>query len=431
MNYTQNSKIMQVTEKTLVVGIDIASEDHYARVFDWRGIELGKVLSFENTIEGFNKFSDWIEKIKTISGKTKVIVGAEPTGHYWFGLAGYLKEKEMKLVLVNPFHVKRSKELDDNSPTKTDRKDPKTIAKLVIDGRYSEPYIPEGIYADLRIINEIRLRLTKEMIGIKNRVERWLKIYFPEYRKVFGDWSKKGSMMILKRMCLPDEIKERTAEEINKIWRDEKLRAVGRKRAEALIRAAKMSIGIKEGLTSARKDIQLLMSEYELKKEQYDEVMKEIEETCKKIKNVDKVLEIKGIGIITIAGFLSEVGDVNRFESPKQIQKLAGLSLMENSSGKHNGETSITKRGRKRLRQLLFQVAMPLIASNEEFKALHSHYIGRANNPLKKKQSIVALGCKLIRVLYTVLKTGTKYDSSKIMEAIGKKKEYQEMKKAV
>src|SRR5574344_1024788 len=172
MNYTQNSKIMQVTEKTLVVGIDIASEEHYARVFDWRGIELGKVISFENTIEGFNKFSEWIEKIKTISGKTKIIVGAEPTGHYWFGLAGYLKEKEMKLVLVNPFHVKRSKELDDNSPTKTDRKDPKTIAKLVIDGRYSEPYIPEGIYADLRIINEIRLRLTKEMIGIKNRVER-------------------------------------------------------------------------------------------------------------------------------------------------------------------------------------------------------------------------------------------------------------------
>ena len=178
MNYTQNSKIMQVTEKTLVVGIDIASEDHYARVFDWRGIELGKVLSFENTIEGFNKFSDWIEKIKTISGKTKVIVGAEPTGHYWFGLAGYLKEKEMKLVLVNPFHVKRSKELDDNSPTKTDRKDPKTIAKLVIDGRYSEPYIPQGIYADLRIINEIRLRLTKEMIGIKNRVESFIDLSY-------------------------------------------------------------------------------------------------------------------------------------------------------------------------------------------------------------------------------------------------------------
>jgi hypothetical protein len=42
-----------------------------------------------------------------------------------------VKEKEHTLVQVNPFHVKRSKELDDNTPGKSDRKDPKTIAMLV------------------------------------------------------------------------------------------------------------------------------------------------------------------------------------------------------------------------------------------------------------------------------------------------------------
>lgn len=40
MNYTQNRKIMQVTETTLVVGVDIGSQYHYARAFDWRGIEI-------------------------------------------------------------------------------------------------------------------------------------------------------------------------------------------------------------------------------------------------------------------------------------------------------------------------------------------------------------------------------------------------------
>lgn len=48
------------------------------------------------------------------------------------------------------FSVKKIKELDDNSPKKTDSKDPKTIAKLVVDGRYSIPYMPEGIYAEIR-----------------------------------------------------------------------------------------------------------------------------------------------------------------------------------------------------------------------------------------------------------------------------------------
>ena len=52
--------------------------------------------------------------------------------------------------MVNPFSVKKIKDLDDNIPKKTDAKDPKTIAKLVVDGRYSIPYMPEGIYAETR-----------------------------------------------------------------------------------------------------------------------------------------------------------------------------------------------------------------------------------------------------------------------------------------
>ena len=56
-------------------------------------------------------------------------------------------EQELK---KRAFSVKKIKELDDNSPKKTDSKDPKTIAKLVVDGRYSIPYMPEGIYAEIR-----------------------------------------------------------------------------------------------------------------------------------------------------------------------------------------------------------------------------------------------------------------------------------------
>ena len=67
----------------------------------------------------------------------------------------------------------------------------------------------------------------------------------------------------------------------------------------------------------------------------------------------EKLLDIKGVGIKTVSGFLAEVGDISRFDNPKQLQKLAGQAIKENSSGKHKGETTITKRGRKRLRYLL------------------------------------------------------------------------------
>ena len=144
MNYKQNEKINQVKESTLVVGIDIGSTTQYARAFDWRGIELGKVFIFSNSREGFESFKAWMRHLQDKYRKSDAIVGIEPTGHYWFDLGAYLEDEGILLVMVNPYAVKQTKELDDNSQSKNDRKDPKVIAKLVTEGRYSAPYTPDG-----------------------------------------------------------------------------------------------------------------------------------------------------------------------------------------------------------------------------------------------------------------------------------------------
>ena len=58
----------------------------------------------------------------------------------------------------------------------------------------------------------------------------------------------------------------------------------------------------------------------------------------------------------------------------KQLQKLAGYAIVECSSGKHKGESHISYRGRKRLRYVLYEAAISLIARNEEFKEVHRYY---------------------------------------------------------
>lgn len=185
---TQNAKIASITEKTLIVGIDVGSETHFARAFDWRNYEYTKKpLEFSNTEAGFLTFKAWVEDIAEKQGKTAVIPGMEPTGHYWFALGKFLQDNGMKPVHVNPHHVKKSKELDDNNPNKNDRKDPKTIAALVNEGRFSYPYIPTGIYAEIRSLSNLRFQTQEELTRIKNRIARWFAIYFPEYKDVYGD----------------------------------------------------------------------------------------------------------------------------------------------------------------------------------------------------------------------------------------------------
>ena len=122
-----------------------------------------------------------------------------------------------------------------------------------------------------------------------------------------------------------------------------------------------------------------------------DEFVGLIDKLMTEIPYVDKLLQIKGVGIKTVSGFIAEVGDIRRFDNPKQIQKLAGYALVEDSSGKHQGETRISRRGRKRLRYLLFEAALSLVGKNEEFRELHDYYTHWSENPLKKKQSLVAV----------------------------------------
>ena len=143
-----------------------------------------------------------------------------------------------------------------------------------------------------------------------------------------------------------------------------------------------------------------------------------IEDLVNEIPEAKKLLEIKGIGMKTVSGFLAEVGDIRRFHNPKQLQKLAGLAIVENSSGKHKGQTTISRRGRKRLRYLLFEAAMSLAAKNSEFREIHRYYTTRAVNPLKKMQSLMAIAGKLIRVFYALLTKNVRYNPQKMLTDI-------------
>lgn len=417
MNFnTQNAKIASITEKTLIVGIDVGSATHYARAFDWRNYEYTKrPLEFSNTEEGFLTFKAWVEDIAERHGKTAVIPGMEPTGHYWFALGKFLQDCGMKAVHVNPHHVKKSKELDDNNPNKNDRKDPKTIAALVNEGRFSYPYIPTGIYAEIRNLSNLRFQTQEELTRIKNRIARWFSIYFPEYQNVYGDLKAVSGRMILKVSPLPEDIRRLGAEGVNRIWRDAKLRGAGMKRAKTLVTAAEHSVGSKEAPEAARMELRNLLSDMDVYASRLEELLQSIEGKLKEIPHIDKLIGIKGIGLITVSGFIAEVGDIGRFDNPKQLQKLAGYAVVANDSGKHNGESRISYRGRKRLRYVLYEASISLIGKNAEFREIHEYYRTRNENPLKKMQSVVAVACKILRIFYKILTTGVDYDAKKLM----------------
>ena len=421
MNLTQNDKLNQVTADTLIVGVDIGSQIHFARAFDWRCFEFTKrVFRFGNTKVGFLSFLRWLEEIQKKTGKTKIIVGCEPTGCYWLTFQKFLQQHGIMLVTVNPASVKRSKELDDNSPEKSDLKDPKTIAGLVKDGRFSTSYLPTGVYAEIREAFVCRDQIMKQHVRLSNQIQGWLQKYFPEYFECYKDWDSTSGLMVLQHAPLPQDIIRIGAGGINEIWRNAKVRAAGIARATTLLEAAQNSVGL-EGGEAARIEIWILVNDYIAKAEQLKRIDEYLEQKVMEVPHVEKLLAIKGVGLSTVIGFVAEVGDIGRFTDPRQIQKLAGLEITKISSGKRKGKPGISKRGRCKLRRVMYESARALINWNPAFSDVFLYYRNREQRPLGGMQAKIAVACKAIRVFYVILQTGCDFDEERFRRDIVRK----------
>ena len=423
MKNRTNQRLEEITAETLIVGVDVAKSVHWARFVDYRGVEIGKALSFQNNRKGFESIVARIReicKLKTLRYPIEtVIIGMEPTGHYWKALANYLIEAGCRVVGVNPYHTKKAKELDDNSPTKNDKKDAITIARLVKDGRFFDPYLPREVYGELRGLSNARVSVMGRSSAVKNTITAILDEYFPEIWTVFKDPLKgKASRQILRSCPFPSLILAMSETAVLAEIKTAVKKTVGMKKVRELMCAAEDSVGVRYGLDAAKMRLGWLLDDLESAEKQLREVEQAMEETLFKTGYAAQILGIKGIGIVTAASFLGEVGDPLRFQNARQIANYAGYNLTEDSSGKSKSGTCISKRGRKQLRSILYQMAFTMVGRNDEMRSLHKYLTSRAKNPLKKKQSLVVISKKIITVIYSLLKNKVAYDPELVLGAV-------------
>lgn len=424
--FDKNEKLSFISDDMLILGCDVGSETHYLRAIDTRGRELSKsAFPFSNDSEGFQSAKEWAVRIAAEHDKKQIVLGLEPTGHYWFCLATWMISNGISVVQVNPYAVKQTKEVEDNSQLKDDTKDPKLIANLVKDGNFGMPYLPEKLYAELRRLSMFRDQLNEDRIRAINRMHREMKIYFPEYKDALGKVDGAFNLELLKSAPFPDDLKALDEDGIRQIWHEAKLRGRGYSRSGEILGYARSSVGIRDGVEAAKMAVQWFVKKIMELDEELAVIENLINQKCKEIPHTGNILEISGIGENTLSGILAEMGDISRFDEVKEIQKLSGLGLVACSSGKHKGETKISHRGRKRLRYWLFQAAKSAVAHADEFKELHLYYTTRTKNPLKKMQSLIVIACKLLRIIYTIMKKGTAYDPKKMLTDI-KRQEKQE-----
>ena len=316
-------------------------------------------------------------------------------------------------------HTKRVKELQGNSPNKTDQKDPKVIADIIELGHALTIVLPEGTAAELRRLTHSRERAMQRRTSLFNQLQDLVFVIFPEFSQVMKNVKTKSSMYILENCPSPEDIIKYKLKNLTATLRKVSRGKIKEERARELYTAAKTSVGIKEGRTSILFEIKEILSMIKATEHFVVEIENEISHHLKDIPYSKFIISMKGIGEITVAGLIGEVGDFREYKTISEILKLGGLDLFEISSGKHKGQHRISKRGRSLMRKLLFFAAINVVRKGG---ILHEYYQGCLKRGMLKMKALIAVSRKLLGIMFALVRDHSEYIEDYVIE--------QELKKA-
>ena len=408
-NYNkQVQKRQRIKRTTLVIGIDIGRAFNAVAYMDKEGNIVGKYPKVYNSRAGFNFFVKVTEQIKRKHGMKDVLIALEPTGHYWRNIAYFSKEKGYDIQFIRTTSVKHQRELDDSSSAKTDIRDALTIANLTREGKYIDTIIEDGIWRQVRTLVKVRERIRKYNISSKNTLQAALDDYFPELRKIFWAVSTKGIWAILERCPFPEDVLKVNVSELREIiGKASRRRKVAAQKAIKLHEAAKESIGIKEIGQSDRYRVKMCLQEVKRTEGLVKEAEKKIKGLLKQIEYTEYLLSIPGVGPLSVAVVLGELGNPSHFKNARQIIKYAGYDPQENDSGQRIGRKVISKKGRWLLRKCLYCMSLRVVMKTRFFKEFYQRKLEKKNRfgqNLKKKKALCAVIIKLINVIHALLR---------------------------
>ena len=196
--------------------------------------------------------------------------------------------------------------------------------------------------------------------------------------------------------------KDRLGEEMRKRSRGK----FGIQDADLLISLARDTIGVKEGVAGIAMDIQHILVQLDAADGFIEEIESEMEVTLTRIPYSARILSMKGLGTVTVAGLIGEVGDFTKFRTQSEIMKLAGLNLYEISSGKRKGQRRISKRGRSLLRKILYYAAISTIRKNG---IMHSYYMRLTGRGTKRTSALIVIAKKLLRIIHAIVRDDRDY----------------------
>lgn len=385
-----------------IVGIDIAKHTHWASVLNEKGKLVGKSFRISNTQEGFEQC---VARLKEINlDLTQFEFGMEATGHYWLNLYTHLTDLGCTVHVINPVQSDALRGLYIRQ-TKNDIRDSVIIADVIRIGRYSETTLENPDLLALRDLTRQRFYLVDMISDLKRKVLTLLDRVFPEYPTLFSDTFGKTSLELLSTYTTPEDILAVDTDKLCEVLVTASRGRFDRQKAERVKSTAANSFGALLCADSTAFMLRQFVEQIKFMESQLSDLECMISERLACFDT--QITSITGIGDVLGASILSEIGDINRFESPEKLAAFAGIDPSVKQSGTFTGNHNhMSKRGSPYLRRAVWLAACAAILHDPAIKAFYD----KKKSQGKHHYAVVGYIChKMINIIFAILKTNQPY----------------------
>jgi transposase len=388
-----------------VVGVD-AGKFHHVLVVRPRGRPDSRPFRFATDRPGFEQAVAYVRDQIGLGGTaSEILVGVEFAGSYGFTFAHYLNALDagFSVVTVLPAHTKRWKEVAHRQPLKTDAKDAVGITDLAAQGHFvAFPFLATA-YAEVRYLLSARERVATLRRGVITRLRTSLDVVFPEFASFFSSVSKPTARTLLR--AYPGPAALRTAPTRAVVTLLKQLSHNHRDRAfyDRLLEAAVNTVAPPASQGTMRDEIPLLIDRLDLYEAQLRTLEARMRLVLRTLPAAHALLTIPNVAPVTAAMILGSLGDPKAYDSSRQVLAVAGLSLVERSSGILKGLKRISKRGRPVLRKHAYMFAVRSVHKNGIFRREYEALLSR--NGHKTIPALMAIARRGLKLLFSVARS--------------------------
>lgn len=379
-------------------GVDVSKHSFSVAIKNGRFVVKDRV--FEMNKEGLEGFESIIKGFKE-----SLIVGMEPTGIYHNNLFGFLIQRGYNSVIVNPYSLSQFFRFTNNKPTKTDKKDAKTISCFVEfkkDELIKENHLLKEERCQIRYLVREKERITHLIAQTKTEIKRVLSLVFPEIEKEAFSFSQE-LLAILDEFGSPERIRAISCKKF--VQRASLITPKGRGRNgklsfEKIYDLAQSSIAqsypFYEEILKLK--IERLKGFLKEKERIADLINKTVDEVFKR--EIEILTSIPGIGKESAVYLMAEIVDIKRFEGYRKLVGFCGLDPVIKQSGNYKTKWRISKKGNSHARRIAWIMGGCVKRSCPYFR---EYYLKKRSEGKSYKEAVIATSTKLLRVIYTLL----------------------------